>query len=98
MFLIEYIKKYKVTYISVIATFVIGICIGIFVTFKIPETAKSEVKEYLKDTIQIAKEGKLDKQSFFKEKLLENFKDVRNYMASRMYYYSELYNLYFYDI
>ena len=55
MFLIEYIKKYKVTYISVIVTFIVGIILGIFVTFKIPEN---------------------DKQSMFKEKLVENFKTL----------------------
>ena len=69
MFLIEYIKKYKITYISVIATFLIGTCLGIFITFKIPEKDKNNVKSYINDTIQIAKNQKIDKQYLFKEKL-----------------------------
>ncbi|MBR2289620.1 MAG: hypothetical protein IJ867_03190 [Clostridia bacterium] len=98
MFLIEYIKKYKVTYISVVATFIIGICLGIFVTFKIPENEKNSVNQYLNDTIQIVKEKNIDKQSVFKEKLLENLKDVRNYLVTGLYDYRKFYNLYFCNI
>ena len=98
MFLIEYIKKYKVTYISVVVTFLIGICIGIFVTFKIPESDKLEVTEYLNDTTTIIKEKNFDKQLLFKEKLLENFKDIRNSMAFRMHYYCRFHDLYFYAL
>ena len=98
MFLIEYIKKYKVAYISVVVTFLIGICIGIFVTFKIPESDKLEITEYLNNTTTIIKEKNFDKQLLFKEKLLENFKDIRNSMAFRMYYYCRFYDLYFYAL
>ena len=76
MFLIEYIKKYKVTYISVIATFIIGVVLGIFVTFKIPKSDEDNVNSYINDTIQISKDRKIDKQYLFKEKLLENLKTV----------------------
>ena len=76
MFLIEYIKKYKITYISVIVTFLIGACLGIFVAFKIPKSDKNSVKSYINDTIQIAKNQKIDKQYLFKEKLIENFKTL----------------------
>ena len=76
MILIEYIKKYKVTYISVIATFLIGILIGIFVTFKIPEKDKSNVKNYISDTVEIIDNKRIDKQSLFKEKIIDNFKTV----------------------
>ena len=76
MVLIEYIKKYKVTYISVIATFIIGVVLGIFVTFKIPKSDKDNVNSYINDTIQISKDRKIDKQYLFKEKLLENLKTV----------------------
>lgn len=44
MFLIEYIKKYKLTYLSVLAVFVVGIVIGMFVTFKIPASDKKEIR------------------------------------------------------
>ena len=98
MFLIEYIKKYKVTYISVIVTFLVGLCIGIFVAFKMPEKEKSNVNEYLQNTMQIVNEKNIDKKSFFKEKLFENWKDVRNYMAFRMYCNCKFYNLHFYDL
>ena len=87
MFLIEYAKKYKVTYISVVAIFLIGICIGIFVTFKIPKTEKENVNGYLKTTIQIIKDKNIDKSALFKEKLLNNVKDIRYCMVIRMYYY-----------
>ena len=76
MFLIEYAKKYKVTYISVIATFIIGILIVIFVTFKIPENDKTSVSNYINETIQIAKDKKIDNQELFKERLIENFKTL----------------------
>ena len=76
MFLIEYIKKYKVTYISVIVTFIIGTCIGIFVTFKIPKDEKNKVTDYINNTVQISKNKKIDSQYLFKEKLIENFKTL----------------------
>ena len=98
MFLIEYIKKYKVTYISVVITFVIGICIGIFVTFKMPENEKKDLTDYLHQSVQIIQENNLDKQSLFKEKLLENFRDVRNNLALGLYSYSKFYHIYFHDL
>ena len=76
MFLIEYIKKYKVTYISVVATFIIGVCLGIFVTFRIPEKDKEDVNSYINNTIQISKDRKIDVQYLFKENLLDNFKTI----------------------
>ena len=76
MFLIEYIKKYKVTYISVVATFIIGVCLGIFVTFRIPEKNKEDVNSYINNTIQISKDRKIDVQYLFKENLLDNFKTI----------------------
>ena len=98
MFLIEYIKKYKVTYISVVITFIIGICLGIFVTFKMPENEKNNVKDYLHTTIKIFQEKRIDKRALFKERIAENFKDIRNNMAFRLYNNSKFYNLYLYDI
>ena len=76
MFLIEYIKKNKVTYISVVVTFIIGVCIGIFITFKIPKAEKENIDNYLNNVIQIAKDNKIDKQYLFKEKLLDNLKSI----------------------
>jgi len=76
MILIEYIKKYKVTYISVIVTFLIGTLLGIFVTFKMPEKERNDVAEYINETVQVIRDGKVDKQSLFKEKLIENLKDT----------------------
>ena len=76
MFLIEYIKKYKITYISVVITFIIGTCLGIFITFKIPEKDKQSASNYINETIQIAKEQKIDKQLMFREKLAENLKTI----------------------
>lgn len=88
MFLIEYIKKYKATYISVAVIFLIGIGIGIFVAFKIPEKEKINTTHYLQNTAQVIDNQKIDRKSFFKEKLLENLKDTRNSLVLRMHYYS----------
>jgi stage II sporulation protein M len=74
MFLIEYIKKYKVTYISVIAIFLVGIIIGIFVTFKIPLDEKSDIKNFLSDSIEELKNANLDRKEIFKESLFGNLK------------------------
>lgn len=76
MFLIEYVKKHKITFFSVVITFIIGIIIGIFITFKIPENDKEDIKKYINDTIQTSKDNKIDKQYLFKEKLLDNFKVI----------------------
>lgn len=76
MFLIEYIKKYRVTYIAVIGTFIVGVLLGIFVTFKISNNQKENINSYINNTIKIAKENKIDKQNLFKENLLENLKTV----------------------
>jgi stage II sporulation protein M len=74
MFLIEYIKKYKVTYISVIAIFLVGIIIGIFVTFKIPLDEKSDIKNFLSDSIEELENTNLDRKEIFKESLFGNLK------------------------
>lgn len=76
----------------------IGVLIGIFVTFKMPKVEKKDVTEYLNESIQLIRENKIDKQSLFKEKLLENFKDIRHYLAFRLYDYSQFYHLHFHDL
>lgn len=74
MVLIEYIKKYKVTYISVVITFIIGLILGIFVTFKIPSKDKIEINNYLQELSEKITEGKVDRSHLFKEKLADNIK------------------------
>jgi stage II sporulation protein M len=76
MFLIEYIKKYKVTYISVIAVFLIGTISGIFVTFKIPSTEKNNINDYINTWVENIKTNDIDKQEIFKETLVSNLKLV----------------------
>ena len=70
----EYIKKYKVTYIGVILIFVIGIILGIGITFKIPNNEKTEIKEYLQDSVELLKENNIDKQNVFKQTFINNLK------------------------
>lgn len=73
-FIIQYIKKYKVTYISVVLIFIIGTIIGICVAFKVPLNEKNEIKEYIQSSINLVKENNIDKQNVFKETLLNNLK------------------------
>ncbi len=95
MVLIEYIKKYKVTYISVVITFIIGLILGIFVTFKIPSKDKIEINNYLQELSEKITECKVDRSHLFKEKLADN---IKYRLASWMYCYCWLYNLYSYGI
>jgi stage II sporulation protein M len=76
MFLIEYIKKYKVTYISVIAVFLLGLIIGICVTFKIPADEKNDIENFLHTSVEELKNGNLDRKEVFKEALFSNLKLV----------------------
>ena len=76
MFLIEYIKKYRLTYISVILLFLIGVILGIFISFKVPEKDRNNINRYLNDTIETIKEKNIDRQCLFKEKLSTNLKDI----------------------
>ena len=76
MFLITYIKKHKVTYISIVVTFLIGMLLGIFVTFKMPDEEKQKVEKYIDNTVEIIDNKKIDKQVLFREKLTENVKNI----------------------
>lgn len=75
-FIIDYIKRYRVTYISVVLIFIIGIIIGICVTFKIPQNDKQEIEEYVKTSVTNIKENNTDKQEIFKNSLINNLKFI----------------------
>jgi len=74
MFLIQYIKRYKLTYISVVAIFLIGCIIGVFISLKISENDKTEISNYLHNSVEQIKSGTLNKQGIFKESLISNLK------------------------
>ncbi len=73
-FIFDYIKRYKVTYISVVLIFIIGAIIGIFVTFKIPQNDKQQIQEYIQTSIGNIKSNAVDKQEIFKNTLINNLK------------------------
>ena len=72
--IIEYIKKYKVTYIGVVLIFIVGIILGICVTFKIPNNEKTEIKDYIQTSINSLKENNINKQSVFGKTFVNNLK------------------------
>ena len=59
---------------SVIVIFLIGVIIGIFVTFKIPQNDKADIEEYVQNSINLLKENSIDRQNVFKETLINNLK------------------------
>ena len=75
-FLLEYIKKYKITYISIFVIFLIGIIIGNIIMAKIPIKEKQEVKEYIIETVNNSKGNGIDKINVFKKSIIENVKFV----------------------
>jgi len=73
-YIINYIKKYRITYISVVLIFVLGMIIGLLITFKIPENDKIEIQEYVKNSVTLLKEHNVNKQGIFKDTLISNVK------------------------
>ena len=69
--ILEYIKKYKLTYIGIIIVFIVGILIGIIVSFKTSESDKIEIREYIENTLEIANENK---QEIFINTFAQNVK------------------------
>lgn len=72
----EYIKKYKITYISTIIVFIIGILIGLVFVFKISDNEKNEVREYITTSINDCKEHGIDNYNLFKKSIIENIKFI----------------------
>ena len=72
--IIEYVKKYKVTYIGVVLVFIVGIILGICVTFKISNNEKIEIKDYIQTSMNSLKENQMDKQIIFKQTFMNNIK------------------------
>lgn len=75
-FLLEYIKRYKVTYISILIFFLLGIIIGNIIMIKIPAEQKEEVIEYIIESINKSKDKGIDKITVFKKSIIENVKFV----------------------
>ncbi len=73
-FIIDYIKRYKVTYISVVLIFIIGVAIGICITFKVSQCDKQEIQEYVQTSITNIKSNGINKQEVFKNSLINNLK------------------------
>lgn len=73
---LEYIKRYKITYISTIIVFIMGVLIGLVLVLKIPNNEKGEVREYILTSINDCKENGIDNFSLFKKSIIENIKFI----------------------
>ena len=69
--ILEYIKKYKFTYIGIIVIFIIGVVFGIVVSFKTSDNDKTEIKEYVEDSLEVVDENK---QNIFVQTFIQNSK------------------------
>ena len=69
--ILEYIKKYKFTYIGIIIIFIVGIIIGVIVSFKTPDSDKEEIREYIEEIISEIEENK---QNIFLKTFIQNSK------------------------
>lgn len=70
----EYIKKYKLTYIGIVIIFIIGLFIGLVISFRTSEDEKLEIKEYISDSVENLKANKQDKQEIFISTFSQNAK------------------------
>lgn len=75
-FVLDYIRKYKVTYISIIVIFLIGIVIGCILLVRTPENQKNEIKKYITNSVNTSKEQGIDKSVVFKKSIIENMKFI----------------------
>lgn len=70
----EYIKKYKVTYIGVVIIFIIGLLIGGVISFRTSSDEKTEIKEYISESVENLRENKDNKQEIFLSTFSQNAK------------------------
>ena len=75
-FILEYIKKYKITYISIVVIFLIGIIIGNILMIKLPINQKEELKNYIVESVNNSKDNGIDKSLVFKKSIIENIKFI----------------------
>lgn len=75
-FILEYIKRYKITYISIITIFLIGIVIGVILLIRLPVNQKTEIREYIVDSVNTSKDIGIDKSVVFKKSIIENMKFI----------------------
>ena len=71
--ILEYIKKYKFTYIGIIIIFIFGIILGAVVSFQTSSDDKTEIKEYIESALVEFDENN---QEIFWQIFLQNFKFV----------------------
>ena len=50
--IIEYIKRYKITYIGIVIIFIVGLFIGVIVSFKTGNNEKMEIKDYIIESVE----------------------------------------------
>lgn len=67
---IEYIKRYKITYFSVVIIFILGMLLGLLLSFKISTDDKKEIFSYIENVNEQIRDGELDKQYIFKENFI----------------------------
>lgn len=72
----EYIKKYKLTYIGIVIIFIIGMLIGIVLSFRTSDDEKQEIESYISESIQNLKDNKDEKQEIFISTFTQNIKFI----------------------
>ena len=72
--IIEYIKRYKITYIGIVIIFIVGLFIGVIVSFKTGNDEKMEIKDYIVESVENLKENKENKQDIFISTFFQNAK------------------------
>lgn len=63
--ILEYIKKYKLTYILIMIIFIIGLLVGVAFSFKTNEAEKLEIESYITNSIQNLQNNKDKTQEIF---------------------------------
>lgn len=72
--ILEYIKKYKLTYILITIIFIIGLLVGIAFSFKTNEAEKLEIESYISNSIQNLQNNKDKTQEIFLSTFAQNAK------------------------
>ena len=75
-FIVGYIKKYKIIYISIFVVFILGIIIGDFILLNISEENKKEIKIFIMNAVKESKENGINELSVFKNSIVSNVKFV----------------------
>lgn len=74
--ILGYIRKYKITYISIIVIFILGIILGGIVLSNISSDQTNEIRNYIIESVESSKEQGIDKLNVFKKSIVSNMKFI----------------------